>query len=252
MAMLPDPLPPLYAHRLGRGYGPDSSAAALRGALAAGVDGLETDVCLTADGALVLLHDPYLPLGTDLEGFAHERTARELRRARLRDGGGALTGEAPLFLEDLLAATVPGIVLQLEVKAHADPALAARTVEAVAACLQGRTEERRVEVLSFSAAACARAAGLGCAARLVTWADYAPGALVRWARRHGVGGVCVEHFLLSAPLVVALRDGGLSVSTGTINEPALLERVLRLRPDAVTSDRPHALREVAGAAPIAA
>ncbi len=34
----------------------------------AGVDGLETDVCLTADGALVLLHDPYLPLGTDLKG----------------------------------------------------------------------------------------------------------------------------------------------------------------------------------------
>src|SRR5512133_4231696 len=28
-------LPPLYAHRLGRAYGPDSSAAALRGALAA-------------------------------------------------------------------------------------------------------------------------------------------------------------------------------------------------------------------------
>jgi glycerophosphoryl diester phosphodiesterase len=252
MPMVPGPLPPLYAHRLGRGYGPDSSAAALRGALAAGVDGLETDVCVTADGALVLLHDPYLPLGTDLEGFAHQRTARELRRARLRDGGGALTGEAPLFLEDLLAAAAPGILLQLEVKAHADLALAARTVETVAACLQGRTEGRRVEVLSFSAAACARAARLGCAARLVTWADYAPGALVRWARRHGVAGVCVEHFLLSAPLVVALLAGGLSVTTGTVNEPALLERVLHLRPDAVTSDRPHALREAGVATPLAA
>ena len=64
-------------------------------ALAAGVDGLESDVCLTADGALVLLHDPYLPLGTDLEGFAHERTARELRRARLRDREGRLAAEAP-------------------------------------------------------------------------------------------------------------------------------------------------------------
>lgn len=67
-------LPALYAHRLGRGYGPDSSAAALRGALAASVDGLESDVCLTADGALVLLHDPYLPMGTDLE--ASRITAR--------------------------------------------------------------------------------------------------------------------------------------------------------------------------------
>ena len=39
----PHALPPLYAHRLGRAYGPDSSAAALRGALAGGpLAGVET------------------------------------------------------------------------------------------------------------------------------------------------------------------------------------------------------------------
>ena len=242
-------LPPLYAHRLGRAYGPDCSAVALRGALAAGVDGLESDVCLTADGALVLLHDPYLALGTDLEGFAHQRTARELRRARLRDREGRLTAEAPLFVEDLLAAVPRELVVQLEVKAHADPALATRTVNALAERLRGRRRGRRVEVLSFTATACARAAALGYSARLVVWADYAPAALVRWARRHGVGGVCVEHFLLSAALMGALRRGGLSVTTGTLDEPALLERLLPLRPDAVTSDRPHALREAAAGVP---
>jgi hypothetical protein len=47
-------LPPLYAHRLGRHYGPDSSAAALRHTLTGPVEGLETDVCLTADDRLVL------------------------------------------------------------------------------------------------------------------------------------------------------------------------------------------------------
>ena len=77
---------------------------------------------------------------------------------------------------------------------------------------------------------------------------HAPAALVRWARRDGVGGVCVEHFLLSwRRSCEALRRAGLSVTTGTLNEPALLDRVLPLRPDAVTSDRPHALREAAGA-----
>ncbi len=45
-------LPPLYAHRLGRDAGPDSSPAALAATLAAGADGLETDVCLTADAEL--------------------------------------------------------------------------------------------------------------------------------------------------------------------------------------------------------
>jgi len=227
---------PLYAHRLGRAYGPDNSRTALAGALAADADGLECDVCLTADGGLVLLHDPWLPCGTDLEGWAHERTAAELRRARLRGGG-----EPPLFVDELLAAAPRDLVLQFEVKSHADPELAMRTVEALAAAL-ARASGRRVEVLSFASAACARAASLGLPARLVIWADYAPQALARWARRHHVPGVCVEHFVLSRPLVAALRRGGLSVTTGTVNDAALLRRVTALGVDAVTTDDPAALR----------
>jgi hypothetical protein len=47
----------------------------------------------------------------------------------------------------------------------------------------------------------------------------------------------------------ALRAGGLSVATGTVNAPALLDRILPLRPDAVTSDRPHTLRGTAAGLP---
>jgi glycerophosphoryl diester phosphodiesterase len=226
---------PLYAHRLGRAYGPDNWRAALAGALAADADGLESDVCLTADGGLVLLHDPWLLFGTDLEGWAHERTAAELRRARLSGG------EAPLFVDELLAVAPHDLVLQFEVKSHADPELATRTVEALVAAL-ARDAGRRVEVLSFASGACARAAGLGLPARLVIWADYAPHVLARWARRHRLVGVCVEHFLLSPPLVAALRRGRLSVTTGTVNDAAVLRRVVALGVDAVTTDDPVALR----------
>ena len=232
---------PLYAHRLGRAYGPDNSRTALAGAFAAGADGLECDVCLTADGGLVLLHDPWLPFATDLMGWAHERTAAELRRARLSGG------EAPLFVEELLAVAPRDLVLQLEVKSHADPELATRTVDALAAVL-ARAAGRRVEVLSFASAACVRAASLGLPARLVIWADYAPQALARWARRHRVTGVCVEHFLLSRSLVAALRRGGLSVTTGTVNDATLLHRVAALGVDAVTTDDPAALRAAIAAA----
>jgi glycerophosphoryl diester phosphodiesterase len=191
----------LYAHRLGRGYGPDNSRTALAGALAADADGLETDVCLTADNELVLLHDPSLPFGTDLEGWAHERTAAELRRARLAGG------EAPLFLDELLAVAPRDLVLQVEVKSHADPELATRTVEALVETL-ARAAERRVEVLSFASAACARAASLGLPARLVIWAT----------------------------------TRGSSVTTGTVDEAVLLRRVVALGVDAVTTDDPAALR----------
>ena len=123
------PIPPLYAHRLGRAYGPDSSATALAGALASGVDGLETDVCVTSDDELVLLHDPLLTLGTTLDGWAHQRRAAEIRDARLLDHDREPTAQRPLTLDELLAAAPHDVPIQVEVKAHADPELARRTAQ---------------------------------------------------------------------------------------------------------------------------
>jgi glycerophosphoryl diester phosphodiesterase len=239
-------LPALYAHRLGREPGPDSSRAALRATLEEPVDGLETDVCLTADGRAVLLHDPWLSVGTTHHGWAHRTAWSQLRRARLRDRGGMPTDETPMLLEELLDVVPTGLVVQVEVKSYGDPALARATATAVARLVAGRPDRDRVEVLSFHRVACEEAARHRLPARLVTWADYAPSALARWARRAGVAGVCIEHFLLHAELVERLRAGGLSVSTGTVNDPAMAARAAGLGVDAITTDRPAALlRELA-------
>lgn len=233
---------PLIAHRCGRAYGPDSSRQALRIALAGGdLGGVETDVCLTRDGALVCLHDTYLPLATNLAGWVHERTAADVLAGRLLDRDGRASDERALLVDELLDLVPPRLTVQLDVKAYADQALARRTVTALAALLARRADAGRVEVLGFHAAAVEQAAAHGLAARLVIWADYAPAALSRWAAGRDLHGVCVEHFLLSEPLVAALRDAGLSITTGTVNHVALAERALAHTPDALTSDRPHEL-----------
>ena len=232
----------LIAHRCGRGYGPDCSRRALRAALAGGpLRGVETDVCLTRDGALACLHDAYLPLATTLTGWAHERRAADMLAGRLLDREGRASAERPLLVDELLDLVPPGLMVQVDVKAHADAALARRTVDTLAGVLARRADARRVEVLSFHAAAVEQAVAHGLAGRLVIWADYAPAALARWAANIALRGVCVEHFLLGQPVVAALRDAGLSVTTGTINHAALAERALAYAPDAVTSDRPHEL-----------
>lgn len=233
---------PLIAHRCGRAYGPDSSRRALRAALSGeGVGGVETDVCLTRDGALVCLHDTYLPLATTVTGWAHERSAADVLAGRLLDGDGRPSDERALLVDELLDLVPPALTVQLDVKAHTDPALARRTVTAQAALLARRADASRIEVLGFHAAAAQQAAAHGLAARLVIWADYAPAELAQWAASRALRGVCVEHFLLSVPLVAALRDAGLSVTTGTVNHAALAERALAHAPDALTSDRPHEL-----------
>jgi glycerophosphoryl diester phosphodiesterase len=233
--------PALYAHRLGRAYGPDSSLAALRGALAAPLEGLETDICLTADRNLVLLHDPLLTLNTTLDGWAHERSLAEIQLSRIRDAHALPTEESPLSLDDLLERVPTDLVVQLEVKAHADPDLARRTAEATCERLRGERRDR-FELISFHRDACALAAARGFRSRLVVWADYAPEALAAWAVRNGLVGISVEHFLFTEPLVKVMRLAGLSLNTGTVNNAELLRGVLELEPDAICTDRPHELR----------
>lgn len=158
-----------------------------------------------------------------------------------------------MLLAELLQAAPHELVVQVEVKAYGDPDLARETARAVSRTVASRADRERVELLSFQVAACEQAALLGLRARLVTWSDCLPGAIADWARRAGVLGVCIEHFLLHAELVERLRADGLSVSTGTINDPVLAARAAGLGVDAITSDRPAALRaELLGAMSMAA
>lgn len=50
----------LQAHRGGRGLRPENTLPAFENALAVGVDTLELDIGVTADGVVVISHDPYL------------------------------------------------------------------------------------------------------------------------------------------------------------------------------------------------
>jgi glycerophosphoryl diester phosphodiesterase len=240
-------VPPIYAHRLGGAYGPDSSRAALARTLERNVAGLETDCCLTADGDIVLLHDPLLQLGTDLSGWAHERTAAEICAGRLRDGTGRLSLEPPLRLADVLELVPADTTLQLEIKAHADPSLARETTRVVCRALERYRDRRRIEIISFFTSACELGADLGFPARAIIIADYRIEELAEWARGAGVGGVCVEHFLLSPSLVDTLRAADLSVSTGTINHAEILPLLVPLGLDAITTDAPHELLDVLSA-----
>lgn len=232
----------LIAHRLGSAYGPDNSKTALRRSLSGPLDGLETDVCMTADGGLVLLHDPLLSLGTTLSGWAHERTLGEILDGSLLDSDGQPAGEPPLALEQLLEAVPLDLTIQVEVKTQSNPELARRTAGAICKRYARSPQRDRLEVISFHSDACEVAAAAGLRTRLVIWADYAPETLAGWALRHGVSGVKVEHFLLCDELLGPLREAGITVSTGTVNDVDLLDQVLRVLPRCITTDRPRELR----------
>jgi glycerophosphoryl diester phosphodiesterase len=66
------------AHRGGAAYAPENTMSAFRNAVRLGVDQLEGDVQLTADGRLVLLHDDTLDRTTDCTGVVLDTTSAEI------------------------------------------------------------------------------------------------------------------------------------------------------------------------------
>lgn len=133
-----------------------------------------------------------------------------------------------MLVDEVLDLVPPGLTVQRDVKAHADAALARRTVDALAAVSARRPDAGRVEVLSFHAAAVEQAVSHGLVGRLVVWGG------LRAHRPRAVGR-------RSRPLITALRDAGLSVTTNTVNHAAIAERALAHSPNALTTDRPHQL-----------
>ncbi|MFN8516446.1 MAG: glycerophosphodiester phosphodiesterase family protein [Chloroflexia bacterium] len=133
----------IIAHRGASGYAPENTRVAFERAIAMGADAIETDVQLTADGALVLFHDTTVERNSNGRGPLADYTLAELR---LLDLGGwyapEFAGERVLTVAELLDEFVERIPLVLELK---DPRAAAPLV----AILSERRLLDRVQVTSF-------------------------------------------------------------------------------------------------------
>jgi len=68
----------VFGHRGGRGEAPENTLAGFAFALGLGVDGLELDVRLSADGQLVVIHDETVDRTTDATGPVAAFTADQL------------------------------------------------------------------------------------------------------------------------------------------------------------------------------
>lgn len=114
----PDDAPPLlYAHRGSCRRAPENSLRAFELALAEGADGIELDVRLSRNGAVVVCHDPTFERVADNALVVADATVEELRAVDLGDG------ERPALLDEVLdfcAGT--GLRLNVELKGDLDRA----------------------------------------------------------------------------------------------------------------------------------
>ena len=233
---------PVYGHRFGGDYGPESARPVLEKSLAHGVDGLECDIILSGDDEIFALHDPDLALSTNLDGWAQAHTADEIDEACIRGRNGEVSDQHPLRLRAVLDLIPPELPLQLDVKAYAEPGLIDRTTARACEITKEHGTDDRIEVISFFTRGCLVAIDHGVSTRLVLWADYAPEALVQWVRDRRIDGVSLEGFIFSHELIDPLHEAGVTISVGAVNSPGQLERLLPMRPDIIVSDCPAEIR----------
>ncbi len=244
--------------------------ANLEAGLVAGA-ALEVDIVSTADGHFFCLHDLTLDRETTGSGLASDVTRSEIGRLRQRATDGAALTEAPLFLDEIVAALhrhphAPRQV-QLDFKEPASSFSNAmldrlcRTVgDFAAAFVVGTTDPEAFARVKFSSAGIA--VGFDPldlhASRMPTSADEFEG-LAATTLRLGAGA-CV--YYLNAGLVLAGQDAGVDlvermhrtgaeVDAWTIDVagPAIrddLRRLLAAGVDQITTNEPDALGSIIG------
>lgn len=253
MAAAPRPL--VAAHRGGALLWPENSLIAYRNALALGVDYVETDVHLTADGDVVVLHDPTLERTTTGRGAVRDTPRAALAGLRIKAGDGSATDEpvpALAQLLDLLGPARTGLLLEIKVDIRRQryPGIE----EKVLALVRERGLGARTLVMAFERDTVRRVRELDPTMRTVLLIGRGevqrervwPAASVRWAVGLGATAVGFNHRLIDADVVAATREAGLALAAWTVNDEADIRRIIDLGADIVISDRPDLALRVAG------
>ena len=128
----------VIAHRGASGYAPENTMAAFERAVAMGAREVETDVSLTRDGRILLLHDDTLDRTTNGKGLADDFALAELKQL---DAGSwydpklswdrDYRGEKLITLDELLDRFGSGLVYHIELK-KPQPGLVEAVANAVA------------------------------------------------------------------------------------------------------------------------
>ena len=91
------------SHRADWQFAPENSLESLKNAIRFGADIIETDVRMTKDGHIVIMHDYAVNRTTNGSGYIGDLTLDEIRALRLRDNLGAMTPYQVPTLEEFIS-----------------------------------------------------------------------------------------------------------------------------------------------------
>lgn len=227
----------IIAHRGAAAEAPENSIEALDLGMSLGADAIELDVQRTADGALLVFHDPTLDRTTDGSGRIDRLTRRDLETVRLPNG--ATVPE----LEEVLR-RYQGVEVTVDVK---DPD-AAGDVVALIRALERVPEtilyvEEGTETPAFRDYEGRRATSTAQALRLALddgWRRVASGREIPEVVHTPMARDGVP--IVTQPFVRRVRESGRAIQVWTIDDVATARRLAAWRVDGIITNEVRTLR----------
>jgi len=237
----------IYAHRGASAAAPENTMAAFRRAHSMGAQGIELDVQMAADGAVVVIHDHTLMRTSDGQGQVKDYT---LARLRQLDFGGWFSpefrGEAIPTLEEVLAFVAEtGMELNIELKTYPmqyDARLAAQTVELVLAfgllekvIVSSFDHRSLLDVLQRDARV---KTGLLYSANLIDPGGYAVRLGARYIHPH--------YAYLDGPAIASCRDNDIGINVWTVDDVEVARELRRAGAGILITNVPDVMVPVVG------
>jgi glycerophosphoryl diester phosphodiesterase len=229
-------------HRGASAIAPENTYAAFEEAAAQGAVYTETDIRQTADGELVLVHDPTLDRTSDGRGPVSSMALAEVRALDAgrwfgKEFEGQSIPELPAFLSWIEAR--PGFGAALEVKA---PGIG----RAVAQLAWASPARDRLAMYAFDPAEirAAKAAVPGLPCVLLLYLDADPGGVMATIDACGADGADVPWQWNATSLLGEMRERGLLIGGGSARGGEAAERLIALGTDMIDTDAPAAMLAV--------
>jgi glycerophosphoryl diester phosphodiesterase len=219
----------VVGHRGCAALEPENTLRGFRRALALGCDYVETDVRLTSDGQLVLMHDETVDRTTDGSGRVAELT---LAAIRALDAGGK--ERVPILAEllELLRSEGGGRVqLLCELKGE-------RTAAAAVGIVRAAGMERAVVFTCFDLDRLRAVKAIDPTLRTGAIFGQPPADFAQQAQAVGAEGVGVNHRWMAAEVIAAARAAGLVIRAWNPDSEAEIRAMIELAPDGISSNRP--------------
>ena len=224
-AAAPRGVPELVAHRGASRARIENTLAAFAVALDQRADAIELDVHATADGVVVVHHDP-VPIAVHRDGRHERRPIAKLRYVELSTL--RILGEAIPTLRDTLALVGSRAVVYVEIKGAGIEQLVVDVVRAGAA---------RCAIHSFDHAAIGRVRELAPEIpRGLLFERESTHTMIDTMRAYEARDLWPEARIVDQDLIDAAHREGMRVVTWTVNDAALAMRLTALGVDALCTD----------------